>query len=106
MVLRRPVEPARLIGMWLSAPRWIAPHPDKTDHHSLPVLNGESDKQRISVETKHPLFTFDIYRVIGDGLRRNFLEPVRRLCGNGDDVAHGQMVSYAARSEEHTSELQ
>src|SRR5437016_2836141 len=33
----------------------------------------------------------DVHGVVGDRLRRNFLEPVRRLGRNGNHVAFGQV---------------
>src|SRR5450759_1484331 len=43
-----------------------------------------------------PLLTLDIYCIVSNRLRRNFLEPVRRLCRNRKYVALGQVVSLRA----------
>ena len=92
-------------------PQSVIEHfPDRGTHHApeqctpLAMLAGYSfqpDKdpearQILDGVTAMALFALDVDRVVGYRLRGNFLEPVRRFCGNRNDVAFAQMVGRSA----------
>jgi hypothetical protein len=54
----------------------------------LTVDSGASPSGRLG----NSLLALDVHRVVGYGLCRDFLEPVRRLCRNSDHVAFAHMV--------------
>src|SRR5437667_337279 len=64
-------------------------------HHPCPAaLKADDGVRPMSVTPPHS--QHDRPGVVGDRLRRNFLEPVRRLGRNGNHVAFGQVVYLPA----------
>src|SRR2546426_10883315 len=82
--------------------RHLQPIPP-TNFQLVPIFGSRSGRELRQLRQRsrnwrnswHVLVPY-VHGIVGDRLGRNFLPPVRRLCGNRNNVAFGQVVSLSS----------